>query len=119
MFNLRVSTMTKGCRLFQQIVQVDVDSSAPADFVRRFCSRLGISEVGTKMANHIIERADELGVLCDSTPPSLVAGAIQLVNVELKLGLAKAEMSEACHVSQVTITKCFKRLNEHRTRLIL
>jgi transcription initiation factor TFIIIB Brf1 subunit/transcription initiation factor TFIIB len=41
MFNVRDTVMRKGCSLFQASVHMDdMESSAPSDFVGRFCSRL-------------------------------------------------------------------------------
>jgi transcription initiation factor TFIIB len=118
MFNIRSSTMIKACRMFQEVVHVELDSSAPSDFVGRFCSRLGVCESGVALVRHVVKRADDLALICDSTPPSVAAGAIQMVNVELGLGLDRKAMGEACHISPVTITKCFKRLWANREELL-
>jgi transcription initiation factor TFIIB len=118
MFNIRVSAMTKGCRMFQQTVRMELDSSSPSDFVGRFCSRLGIGDAGVALTRFIVKRADDLAVVCESTPPSAVAGAIQMANMELGLGIDKKAMADACLISPVTIAKCFKRLNEFRQDLL-
>ena len=118
MFNIRSSTMIKACRMFQEVVHLELDSVAPSDFVGRFCSRLGVCESDVALVRHVVKRADELALICDSTPPSVAAGAIQMINVELGLGLDRKAMGEACHISPVTITKCFKRLWANREELL-
>jgi transcription initiation factor TFIIB len=119
MFNIRVPAMTKGCKLFHQLmVTLPVKSSAPDDFVGRFCSKLGLDANIVKLCRHIVQRADELCVVGESTPPSIVAGSLQLLNTELKLGIPKASLADACHISQVTIAKCFKRMQEHKHLLL-
>ena len=112
MFNVRVGAMTKGCRMLEQIVDIKAESSTASDFVRRFCSRLGIPPHATAVTQRIVDRADEYGVMCDSTPPSVVAGAIWMANTVLKLGVSKKEVAEACLISQGTVSKCYKRLAE-------
>jgi transcription initiation factor TFIIB len=118
MFNVRINAMTKGCRMFQEIVDIDLDCSQASNFVRRFCSRLGISPRGTKLTERIVQRSDDLAIVCDCTPPSVVAGAIWMANVHLDLGLSKKEVAEACIISQVTVAKCFKRLAMYEAVLV-
>ena len=118
MFDIRVSAMTKGCRIFQQAVQLELDSSAPSDFVGRFCSRLGVDGKTIEFTRRVVARADELGILSEATPPSLVSGAIMLANIELKLGSSKKDLADACMVSPATVVKCHKRLEEVRGHLL-
>ena len=118
MFNIKVSCMTKGCKMFQELVKLDVNSSAPGDFVGRFCSRVGMAPAATALCHHVVARADAMGLVCDTTPPSAVAGAMQLVSVELSLGLDKRCIGEACMISPVTICKCHKRLVPYREQLL-
>ena len=118
MFDIRVAAMTKGCRIFQQAVQLQLDSSAPSDFVGRFCSRLGVDAAATDFARRIVHRADELGILSEATPPSVVSGAIMMANVELGVGITRKDLAEACMVSPATVVKCYKRLVEVREHLM-
>jgi transcription initiation factor TFIIB len=120
MFNVKVTALTKGCKLFQQqlLNNASIKSSAPADFVGRFCSKLNLDQGVVKLCRYILQKTDELCVVCESTPPSIVAGSLQLCNVELNLGLSKMQMAEACHISQVTIAKCYKKMQPHKAKLL-
>jgi transcription initiation factor TFIIB len=118
MFDIRVSAMTKGCRLFQQIMHMDLNSSSPVDFVARFCSKLCMSPPHTALTKHVIERTDELAIVCESTPPSVVAGAIHMVSQELGLNINKKDIGDACMISPVTICKCYKRMLPFREQLL-
>jgi transcription initiation factor TFIIB len=118
MFSIRVGAMTKGCRLFQQILHMDLNSSSPADFVGRFCSKLGMDAGSTALTKWVIDRADELAVVCESTPPSVVAGAIHMVCLELGLAPSKKEIGDACMISPVTICKCYKRMLPFKDELL-
>lgn len=119
MFDVRVNAMTKSCRLFQQTIRMELSSSAPQDFVGRFCSKLGMSDEVTAMSRRVLERADQMAIVCESTPPAVVAGVIQLVCSELGLAVDKQALADVCHVSPVTITKCYKRLATYRDHLLL
>ena len=119
MFNVRVPAMTKGCKLFQQLMtRLPVKSSAPEDFVGRFCSKLALDQGAARLCRYIVQKADELCIVGESTPPSIVAGCLQLVNTVLQLNIPKAQLADACHISQVTITKCYKRMQDHRSHLL-
>ena len=63
-------------------------------------------------------RADELGILSEATPPSVVSGAIMMANVELGVGITRKDLAEACMVSPATVVKCYKRLVEVREHLM-
>jgi transcription initiation factor TFIIB len=113
MFDVKVGSMNKSCKTFQDVLKLNVQSSGPGDFVGRFCSRLGMHDGAAALTRHVVDRAGELYLLSESTPPSVVAGAVQLVNVKLALGLQKKAIADACHVSAVTIGKCHKRLEAY------
>lgn len=113
-FNLKVTTMTKGCKKFQEILKTRLDATSPIDFIKRFCSKLGITPEMRAICEHVIEKADENNIVSESTPPSVAAGCIYLVNTHCSLGLTKKNLSDACEISQVTLTKTYKKLYAHR-----
>ena len=113
-FNLKLTTMTKSCKKFQDLLKVNMDSSSPNDFVMRFSSKLGLSNDIKTLCKHIVEKADELGIVSENTPPSISAAAIYLCNVMCDLGITKNEVSKNCDISQVTLCKCYKKLHNYR-----
>jgi transcription initiation factor TFIIB len=119
MFNVRVSAVTKACRIFQQTVpDLDLCCSAASDFVARFCCKLDMDVPSTAATRRVVARADEIGLLCESTPPSVVSGAIFFVSAERGLGLSKKDVGVACLISPVTVLKCYKRMHEYREQLL-
>ena len=111
MFDLRSAALTKACRAFQEVVlDADTDSSAAADFVGRFCSRLGMDADATDRVRDVVRRADEQSLVCDAMPPSIVGGAIAHVSDAFGLGLSKEQIAAVCMVAPITIAKTQKRL---------
>lgn len=116
-FNLKTKTMTKGCKKFQDLMQMNMDCTTPNDFIQRFCCKLGLDNEIRDLCKSVVEKADELCIVSENTPPSISAGTIYLCNVVCGLGISKKDMADACELSQVTLSKCFKKLYEHRSLL--
>jgi transcription initiation factor TFIIB len=116
-FNLKLTTMTRGCKKFQDIMGMNLESSCPVDFIQRFSSKLNISKEIKDLCRHVVEKADELNIVSENTPPSIAAASIYLCNVVCGLGISKKDLADACEISQVTLTKCFKKLHMYRGHL--
>jgi transcription initiation factor TFIIIB Brf1 subunit/transcription initiation factor TFIIB len=56
---------------------------------------------------------EELNLVNDNTPPAMAAGCIYLYIRILKLDIDKKQISEVCKISEVTINKCSKKLEEN------
>ena len=116
-FNLKSTTMTKGCKKFQDILKTRLDATSPIDFIKRFCSKLNLNLEISNICSYTIEKADELNLVSSSTPMSVAAGCIYLVNVHCELNISKKDMAESCEISQVTLTKTYKKLYDYRGSL--
>lgn len=116
-FNLKTKTMTKGCKKFQDLMQINMDCTTPNDFIQRFCCKLGLDNEIRELCKNVVDKADELCIVSENTPPSISAGTIYLCNIVCGLGISKKDMADACELSQVTLSKCFKKLYEHRSLL--
>jgi transcription initiation factor TFIIB len=124
MFGINPTDVTKGLKKFIEIemkkdIQINVNVSNPQDFVKRYCSKLLISKRIEKIALIISKRAQRLGIVKDNTPPSIAAGIIYLIIVVFKLNITKVSLKEKLSVSDVTVSKCYKRLWEHRHKLFI
>lgn len=118
MFNVRVQCMTKACKTFQDLLNVAVTSSAPIDFVNRFCSKLGAGEEFTATCRRMVNKAGALEILSEYTPPSAVAGCLMLCSDALKSGISKKRIAEVCQISVVTISKCYKHIKPYASLLL-
>lgn len=117
-FNIKVTTMTKGCKKFQDILKMNVNSTCPVDFIQRFTSKLNLTHEVRELCKHVVLKAGELNVASENTPPSVAAGSIYMCIVVCGLAISKKDLSAACGISPVTITKCYKKLHEHRGVLL-
>lgn len=113
-FNLKITTMTKGCKHFQEIMKCTTESTVAEDFINRFCSKLGIDNEKRNMAKNVVHVAEDLAIVSENTPPSVAAGAIYLCAIEQKWNVSKKDLAEACDISQVTISKCYKKLAQYK-----
>lgn len=113
-FNLKVTTMTKGCKNFMDMIHMQMDATTAADFIHRFCSYMKLDATVRDIAKHVVETADELNIICESTPPSIAAASIYLVGILCNLNFTKKDVSDSCDISQVTIGKCYKKLYAYR-----
>lgn len=117
-FNLKTTTMTKGCKKFQEIMKMSMDSTSPEDFISRFCSKLDMSIEKRDLCKKIVIKSHDLGIVSENTPPSIAAGAIYLCNIVYSWGITKKELSDSCDISQVTISKCYKKLDSYKMILL-
>lgn len=118
MFNIKITTMTKGCKKFQDIMKLNLDSTRPEDFIQRFASKLNLPLDIRDLCKHIVQKADELNIVSENTPPSIAAGSIYLCVVLCDLSISKKDLSIACGISQVTLTKCYKKLHTYRGQVL-
>lgn len=116
MFNLNITTMTKGCKKFHEIMKITTKSSSPYDFAVRFCSKLNKNDI-IDVCNHVIEKSEEYSIVSENAPPSIAAGCIYLINVCCNLDISKKEIANACEISEVTINKCYKKLYKYKEHL--
>lgn len=117
LFNLKTTTMTKGCKKFQDILQIDLASSTARDFILRFCSKLSLDKEVKDVCIHVVNAAEEMSIVCENTPPSVAAGCIYLTCVCLNVPVEKKTLAAACDISMVTISKCYKKLHAYRLYL--
>jgi transcription initiation factor TFIIB len=117
-FNLKTTTMTKGCKKFQDLMKIDLDSTNANDFIERFCSKLNISSEIRELCKHIIQKSIELNVVSSNTPPSIAAATIYMSIIITNTDISKKQISLICEISQVTLSKCYKKLYEYRSVLL-
>lgn len=115
MFHIRPSTMTRGCKRFQEIVAVDTPNTAPSDFVKRMASRLGLNKDVKDMCSNIVDIVEKLGLVEENSPPSVAATCIFLVcEAQCVEGIDKKRVAAECDVSVVTIARCYKKLMPYK-----
>jgi len=116
-FNIDVTTMTKGCKKFHDITKSNMMCSNPEDFIIRFCCSLNIADKYVELCKSVINKADEYSVVSENAPPSIAAGVIFLVSNLCNINIQKKDISTNCDISEVTINKCYKKLNKYKKLL--
>ena len=109
-FNLKPTTMTRGCKKFTEIMKLNMDSTTADDFISRFCSKMGLDNDKKEICKKVILRTDELSIVSENTPPSVAAGTIYLCSMVYGWEISKKDLSESCDISQVTVNKCYKKM---------
>ncbi len=117
-FNLKSTTMTKSCKKFQEFLQMEVETTTASDFIQRFCSKVNLDKEIKDICMHVVKKADEMSIICENTPPSVAAGCIFMVCSICKITMDKKDLASACGVSQVTVSKCYKKLDNYRVYLL-
>ncbi len=123
-YDLKTSEMTKGNKKFLEIMNLAkkregyvIASSTPMNFIKRFCSKLGLSEDIYHICFIVAYATTKLDIVDENTPPSIAAGSIFLVMSLCNINISKRQVALACKISEVTISKCYKKLYSHRGKL--
>jgi transcription initiation factor TFIIB len=128
-FHLDATSATKGCKnalsiinnLEKDVVNKDKTTfckTKPEAFIDRFCSRLNINNELTKLCHFISMKIEKENIMPENTPHSIAAGVIYFIAEICKLNISKKEVKEISEISEVTINKCFKKLEPHKESLI-
>ena len=117
-FNINITVMTKGCKNFQEIMnlnkknknRVQNRSIHPNDFIERFCDNLSldIDEI-KKICNICLEN----NIIANNTPQSIASGCIYFYIKINNLNTTKKDLADICKISEVTINKCFKKIEDN------
>jgi transcription initiation factor TFIIB len=118
LFGLDIRDMSKGQKKFRKIIPDNFAPSRPEDFIPRFCSKLHIDEVHQEIIKQVVEILIDKKILIGNIPPSIVSGSIYFVSENLKLGINKKSVSSNCYISEVTITKMYKKLEENKEEFL-
>ena len=127
-FSITIPIMTKGCKKFQEIMQINkldinrihkTNTITIDDFIDRFCSKLKLCTEDISNIKHICYLSQVYNLVNDNTPPSMAAGCIYLYIKECELNYHKKQLSDICKISEVTINKCYKKLEIHKDKLII
>jgi transcription initiation factor TFIIB len=128
-FQLDKTSATHGCSLAMEIlnnidrnngIEEATDSliTKPSHFIARFCSSLGISGKHVLLCLFIANKIDELRIIQDNAPHSIAAGVVYFVCQLFDINVSKTDIKHACGVSEVTINKCYKKIDLEKAILV-
>lgn len=117
MFKLDPNILTKGNARFQELLKINVDCSGADDFILRFGSNLNMNWGDIQKCKKLAKIIEDLEIVSENAPTSVAAGTIFLYCHYKEIDYSKKQISDICGVSEVTITKCFKRLQVFKEEL--
>ena len=117
-FQIELHDMTKGIKNFRAIMHqatnhlrnIRKDPSNPIDFIERYCSDLHTDDLVKQIAEFVAIKAIFKNYVDDNTTPSIAAGSIYVACHVTMQNITKKQVADACKTSEVTISKCFKKL---------
>lgn len=128
MFVLDKKHATKGCAMAVNILnniernaaeQTELCKITTSSIIERYCAKFElIGNELTLLAKFIAFKIEKEQLILDNTPQAIASGIVYFINHIAKLGIAKQEIIRQCEISDVTINKCFKKINSHREMLL-
>ena len=124
-FDIKIGVMTKGIKqfydLYNSIHKKNIKNKTPTqpvDFIERFSSLLNLPDNVCELSKSIAIKAFEKKLTYENTPPSIAVGCIYIACILLEYPCNKKTISKKCKISEVTINKCYKKLNNNKEMLI-
>jgi len=128
-FNLENTSATRGCKNAVHLVnemennmentdKTHFHQTFPIAFIERYCSRLNINEELTKLCQFVALRIQKNNHMPENTPHSVAAGIIYFVAQVCHLNISKRAVNKVSKISEVTINKCYKKLEKIKNELI-
>ena len=129
MFHLDSTSATKGCRTAMTIIneleqnkvnisQIKYTNTTPSSFIPRYTSHLNMASDYIKLANFIAMKIEKSNMIPEHTPNSVAAGIIYLISNEFELNISKKDIQQVSDISEVTINKCYKTIEQLKSLLI-
>jgi transcription initiation factor TFIIB len=128
-FSLDNASATKGCKNALNIINeiefsskeeniLNLNKTTPLTFIERFCSKLNINSELTKLSKFVAHKISKDNLIPENTPHSIAGGIIYFISQNCNLNISKSEINNISKISEVTINKCYKKLQEHKNTLI-
>jgi transcription initiation factor TFIIB len=128
-FHLDVTSATKGCKNALVIInnlEKDLDNkektsfskTKPEAFIERYCSKLNINSELTKLCQFIAMKIEKMDMMPENTPHSIAAGVVYFISQICKLNVSKRDVKNVSEISEVTINKCFKKIEKMKNELV-
>jgi len=128
-FNVDITCATKGCKTAQVILndlekdlnmdeKTTFNKTTPDSFIQRYCSKLNISAELTKLCEFVSVKIENQNLMPENTPHSIAAGVIYFIVQLCRLDVSKKEIRNVSEISEVTINKCYKKMEKLKESLI-
>ena len=120
-FEINTKIMTKGIKKYTEIMRLNksnlerisnIKSISIDDFIERFSHKLNLDNEDITNINNLVEKCKYFKIDKDNTPPAMASGCIYLYIKNKKLKISKKDISNISQISEVTINKCYKKIND-------
>jgi transcription initiation factor TFIIB len=122
-FRLDATSATKGCKNAMTIIneleknmchkdKTNFGKTTPDAFIERYCSKLNINAELTKLCKFLSIKIEKMDIMPENTPPSIAAGVVYFISQLCKLNINKKDVKMVSETSEVTINKCYKKLEK-------
>jgi transcription initiation factor TFIIIB Brf1 subunit/transcription initiation factor TFIIB len=110
MFDINPVILNKGNTRFQTLLQINVISSSPIDFISRYCCQLNMKLTDIENCKKLIKFLEDNEIMSDNSPTSSCAAILYYYSEKNKLGYTKKQFADICNVSEVTVIKGYKTI---------
>jgi transcription initiation factor TFIIB len=128
-FKLDKTSATNGCSMAVDILhniernvepcdKMDLCVTLPSSFIERYCSRLNFNQELIRLSKFVTNKIEKQKIITDNIPHAIAAGIVYFIVYNCNLNISRVDIKNVCGVSEVTINKCFKKLNALRDTLI-
>jgi transcription initiation factor TFIIB len=128
-FKLDKTSATNGCSMAVNILyniernvepskQTELCATLPSSFIDRYCSRLNYSNELTMLSKFVTAKVEKNNIITDNIPHAIAAGIVYFIAQSCQQNITKQDIKLVSGVSEVTINKCFKKLDVIRDNLL-
>jgi transcription initiation factor TFIIB len=128
-FHLDNTSATRGCKNAIAIInelehdlnnneKTSLCQTTPLSFIDRYCSKLNFNVELTKLCKFIAMRIQKNNMIPENTPHSIAAGIVFFVSQQCNLNISKRSVNSVSEISEVTINKCYKKLELMKEQLM-
>lgn len=128
-FHLDNTSTTRGCKNAITIInklennnneneKTTLCTMRPISFIERYCSKLKMNTELTKLCMFVALKIEKNKIIPENTPNSIAAGVIYFISQLCKLNLCKKDVKQVSEISEVTINKCYKKIETLKDKLI-
>jgi transcription initiation factor TFIIB len=128
-FKLDKTSATNGCSMAVNILhnierniepshKADLCVTLPSLFIDRYCSRLNFNQELTMLSKFVANKVEKNNLITDNIPHAIAAGIVYFIGYNCNLNITKQDIKLISSVSEVTINKCFKKLEATRDKFL-
>jgi len=128
-FMLDKSSATNGCSMAVNILhniernmepseQANLGITLPSSFIDRYCSRLNMNNELTLLAKFVANKVEKNNIITDNIPHAIAGGIVYFIAHNCYMNVTKQDIKSICGISDVTINKCFKKLEAIKADLL-